>query len=310
MNCDTCVTPPKWRAAYAERVEHELRIAAVLQEITGMLGAAEIDTATADAELLLGHVLGISRGRVQALTLLGETLSAEDRQAVLALATERASRVPLQHLTGRGPFRNIELELGPGVFVPRPETETVAGLAIEALRAVPNAEPIAVDLCTGSGAIALAIAQEVPTAQVWAIEQSPEAHAWADRNIARLGGGRVTLLRGDACHAATLLSALTAQVDVLVSNPPYVPRGMVPRDPEVREHDPALALYGGEDGLDIIRCIAREAHTLLAPGGTLVLEHAEHQGAAVRSLLTRYGWRTPATHPDLTLRDRATTATR
>jgi release factor glutamine methyltransferase len=295
-------------------------VSSVLAEIQTLLEAAGIESA-ADSQLLLGHVLGESRGRVQALAAMGSEISAEDHQKVMRLASERASRVPLQHLTGRAAFRGIELEVGPGVFVPRPETETVAQFAIDALLAVSPPEPIeghevdllhpiAVDLCTGSGAIALALAHEVSSARVWAIEKSIEAHAWANRNVDRLGGGRVELLLGDVADARHLLAPLLGRVNVLISNPPYVPSGMVPRDPEVRDHDPELALYGGEDGLDLIRVISRVGLDLVAPGGSLVLEHAEQQGAAIRALLEADGWRLAATHQDLTLRDRATTAVR
>lgn len=286
-------------------------LAELLRELHRDLEAAGIETPAADAELIVGHVLGESRGRVQALALMGAEAEAAAAAAARDLAAQRASRVPLQHLTGRAPFRSLELSVGPGVFVPRPETETVAQLAIDALMAVPDPEPIALDLCTGSGAIALALATEVPTARVWAIERNPEAHAWAERNVAALGGGRVGLLLGDAADAAGLLPAEAAgRVHVLVSNPPYVPEGMVPRDPEVREHDPADALYAGPDGLDLVRVISRVGLGLVAPGGVIVLEHAETQGGAIRALLAADGWRAPSTHRDLTLRDRATTAFR
>ncbi len=291
-------------------------MAETLTEIDALLAAAGIEPG-ADAQLLLGHVLGESRGRVQALAIMGTLIADEDRARVMRLADERASRVPLQHLTGRAAFRGIELEVGPGVFVPRPETESVAQFAIDALAAASleaaaqdESGPIAVDLCTGSGAIALAIANEVPQASVWGVEKSPEAHAWASRNVDRLGEGRVQLVLGDVADATRLLVPLLGRVHVLVSNPPYVPRGCVPRDPEVRDHDPELALYGGEDGLDLVRVISKVALELVAPGGSLVLEHAEQQGEAIRSLLTADGWRTPATHRDLTLRDRTTTAVR
>lgn len=286
-----------------------ITVAETLSEISAILTEAGIDS-PADAELLMGHVLGESRGRVQALAMLGTELSDEDRETVLDLSYERARRVPLQHLTGRAAFRGIELEVGPGVFVPRPETETVAQFALDALMSVPDPDLIAVDLCTGSGAIALSLVSEIPAAKVWAIEKSREAHAWASRNVERLGDGRVTLVLGDAADAAELLSDLLGRVHVLVSNPPYVPSGMVPRDPEVRDHDPELALYSGSDGLDLIRVISKVALDLVAPGGALVLEHAEHQGAAIRALLEADGWRAAATHRDLTLRDRATTAVR
>ncbi|GAA1322956.1 peptide chain release factor N(5)-glutamine methyltransferase [Nonlabens tegetincola] len=303
----------------------------LLNELTERFASAGIDNPAVDAELLIGHVLDASRGSVQASALLGKRVTAAQLARIRELAELRAERVPLQHLTGRAPFRGLELRVGPGVFVPRPETETVAQFAIDALAAAGVAEPavagaagsagpglagesvapLAVDLCTGSGAIALALATEVPSAQVWAVEKSAEAHAWANENVRALGEGRVTLVHGDLAEfvpGALAPSALAGRVDVVVSNPPYVPSAMIPRDPEVRDHDPALALYGGDDGLDVIRVISGVARQLLAPGGALVLEHAEGQGAAIRDLLSRDGWRGCATHPDLTGRDRATTA--
>ena len=167
----------------------------------------------------------------------------------------------------------------------------------------------------------MAIVNEVPTARVWAVEMSREAHAWATRNVSNFGDDRVELVLGDvrdldpgASGPGTSLrerfAPLRGRVRVLVSNPPYVPEGMVPRDPEVREHDPSLALYGGHDGLDLIRVISRVGLELVAPGGSIILEHAETQGAMIRSLLTADGWRAAATHPDLTMRDRTTTAVR
>ena len=307
-------------------------VRAVLGRLRERFEAAGIADPAADAELIVGHVLGVSRGRVQALDVMGAELSPEQLDAVHGLSEERARRVPLQHLTGRAPFRQLELSVGPGVFVPRPETETVVQFGIDELRALPDAEPIAVDLCTGSGAIALAIAHEVPAARVWAVEKSVEAHAWAERNVREWGAGRVALLRGDvieldrggraadagsrdddpgsASSIGAAFEPLQGRVAVLVSNPPYVPRDMVPRDPEVRDHDPALALYSGADGLDLIRAISRIALRLVRPGGLLVLEHAEMQGAAIRALLTADGWAGAETRPDLTGRDRATLARR
>lgn len=284
----------------------------LLEAMRQRMSAGGIEDPAADAELILGHVLGESRGRVQALAVMREEIPAPLAGAAVELTEERARRVPLQHLTGRAPFRSLELAVGPGVFVPRPETEIVAQFAIDALQLVPDPEPIAVDLCTGSGALALALAHEVPQARVWAVEMSREAIAWAERNVAEWGDGRVSLVRGDvtALEAIAELAPLAGRVHVLVSNPPYVPSGMVPRDPEVREHDPRLALYGGADGLDIVRSISRSARELVAPGGSIVLEHAETQGRAIRELLTADGWRAAATHPDLTGRDRATTALR
>lgn len=286
----------------------ERSIVELLAEIRAMLSDGGVPDPDADAELLVAHALTESRGRVQALTVLGATLSVDQVQYALELAAERARRIPLQHLTGVAPFRRIELSVGPGVFVPRPETESVTQHAIDALRYTAAENPIAVDLCTGSGAIALALADEVPEARIWAMERSIEAHAWAKRNIEALGHGRVSLHLADAADAAEILAELRGRVDVLISNPPYVPDGMVPRDPEVRDHDPALALYSGADGLDLVRTISRVAHQLVAPGGLLVLEHAEMQGAAIRGILTSDGWAAAETHLDLTGRDRATTA--
>jgi len=280
-------------------------LADALRRASATLAEAGVPDPAVDAELLVGHILGLGRGAVQAAMIRGEVLSDEDDTALAALVSRRAAREPLQHLTGTAPFRHLELAVGPGVFVPRPETEIVAQFAIDALLAAATPVPIGVDLCTGSGAIALALATEVPHAQVHAVELSPEAHAWALRNTA--GQENVSLVLGDL---AVALAELDGTVDVVISNPPYVPDDAIPRDPEVRLHDPALALYGGPDGLDVVRAISRRAWALLHPGGTLVLEHAEVQGAAIRELLAQDGWRAAATHRDLTQRDRATTALR
>jgi release factor glutamine methyltransferase len=246
---------------------------------------------------------------VQALALMGAELDPEASTAFRALVIRRADREPLQHLTGVAAFRGLELEVGPGVFVPRPETEVVAGIAIDALRAVDarDRRPMAVDLGTGSGAIALALASEVPLATVVGVELQPEAFTWARRNAARLALPNARIVCGDL---AGVLPQATGAVDVVVSNPPYVPDGAIPRDPEVRMHDPATALYGGADGLDVVRSVVRSAERLLRGGGTVVIEHGEWQGAAVRDLLPPPTWRDPRTLPDLTGRDRATAAVR
>ncbi|WCM56449.1 peptide chain release factor N(5)-glutamine methyltransferase [Microbacterium sp. EF45047] len=280
-------------------------LAARLRAIAARLAAAGVPNPVVDAELLAGHVLGLSRGGVQAAVVRGDALTDADAAALDALAARRAAREPLQHLTGTAAFRHLELAVGPGVFVPRPETETVVQFAIDALLSSPDEAPIAVDLGTGSGAIALAMATEVPHARVFAVELSEAAHAWAARNVA--GTENLTLVHGDL---ATALPELDGTVAVVVSNPPYVPDDAVPRDPEVRLFDPAQALYGGADGLDVVRVISRRAAELLRPGGMLVLEHGELQGEAIRGILTGDGWRAPATHQDLTRRDRATTALR
>ncbi|WP_446718825.1 peptide chain release factor N(5)-glutamine methyltransferase [Frigoribacterium sp. CFBP 8751] len=293
--------------AIATAFEGVTTVDAGLRVASAVLADAGVPSPDVDAELLLAHVTGLARGVVRARAVTASPLTTDEQEALVAAITRRASREPLQHITGWASFRHLELHVGPGVFVPRPETEGVAQLAIDALRAVPDSSPVAVDLGTGSGALALAMASEVPTATVVAVELSPDAAVWTRRNIAAVGVDNVRLVEGDLTDA---VPELDATVSVVVSNPPYVPVGMVPRDPEVRLHDPALALYGGEDGLDLVRALSLTARRLLRPGGALVIEHGELQGGAIRDLLTADGWRSPATHPDLTGRDRATTAVR
>ena len=280
-------------------------LSAVLRRASATLAAAGVPTPDVDAELLAAHVWSLSRGELLAAALRGDAVP-EDTTRFDELIRRRAAREPLQHLTGVAPFRHLELRVGPGVFVPRPETEMVAQLAIDALRAVPDAEPVAVDLGTGSGALALAMATEVPHARVHAAENALDAFVWAKENFAaHAPDARLVFIDlADAFHD------LDGAVAVLVSNPPYVPDGAIPRDPEVRQWDPPSALYGGEDGLDVVRVLSGVGLRLLRPGGTLIIEHGEWQGAPIRALLDADGWRATATHPDLTLRDRATTAIR
>lgn len=287
-----------------DAVPHDLR--PLFDEVVVALTNAGVPDPRVDAELLVGHVLQLSRGGVHAALVTGRTVTDDERIALERVVARRVTREPLQHITGRAPFRSLDLAVGPGVFVPRPETELLAGIAIDALLAVANDAPIAVDLGTGSGAIAIALATEVPHAQVFAVEVSPEAHEWAARNIAEQRAS-VSLVLGDL---ATALPELDGAVSVVASNPPYVPTDAVPRDPEVRGFDPALALYGGEDGLDIVRSLSGRALRLLHPGGLLAIEHGELQGGAIRALLVGDGWRSPETQPDLLGRDRFTLARR
>jgi release factor glutamine methyltransferase len=280
----------------------------LLRDAVASLAAAGVPDPRVDAELLAGYVMSLSRGAVQAAAIRGDAVSGEDAAALAALVARRAAREPLQHLTGRAPFRHLELEVGPGVFVPRPETELLAQLAIDALRADASPAPVAVDLGTGSGAIAIAMATEVPYARVHAIERSPEAFAWAARNAARLAPDNLDVIMGDLAEAAVSLAGLAGSVSVVASNPPYVPDDAIPRDPEVRLFDPPQALYGGPDGLDVVRVLSGVGLVLARPGGLIAIEHGEWQGEDVRAVLTRDGWRAAATHPDLTTRDRVTTA--
>ena len=280
---------------------------ALRREAIDALAAADVPGPEVDADLLIGHVLGLSRGAVQARAVVRAEVSADDEAAIRAAIARRATREPVQHITGLAPFRSLELAVGPGVFVPRPETEFVVQFAIDALALVPSAEPLAVDLGSGSGAIALAMATEVPHARVVAVERSADALPWTARNIERLGDGRVRLVEGDLADA---LPELDGRVDVVASNPPYIPLAAVPRDPEVRLYDPPAALYSGEDGLDAVRALSRTARRLLREGGTLVIEHGELQAAAIAAILRADGFTAIACHRDLLGRDRATTARR
>jgi len=251
-----------------------------------------------DAAELLAHVLGTDRSR---LPLVDEVPAASVGEYDVLVA-RRAAREPLQHLTGEAWFRHVRLEVGPGVFTPRPETELLAGWAVESATALEA--PVVVDLCTGSGAIAKAVAHEVPEARVHAVELDEPAYRWAETNLAGTG---VDLRQGDF---ATAFADLAGTVDVVVCNPPYVPlEAWESVAPEARDHDPHLALFSGGDGLDAIRVLAVRAAHLLRPGGVLGVEHADVQGEAVPAVLTATGrWTEVRDHRDLSGRPRFTTA--
>lgn len=282
-------------------------ITELLARATSALEQAGIRDPSVDAELVIGHVLGLSRGGVQAKSITGFPVDSGHSAEIELLIKRRAAREPLQHITGRAAFRQLELAVGPGVFVPRPETEFVAQFAIDALRATASAEPVGVDLGMGSGAIALAMATEVGHSRVYGVEVSPRAFVWARQNFDTVAATNATPVCVDLAHA---LPDLDGTVDVVISNPPYIPLGAIPRDPEVRLFDPELALYGGEDGLDVVRQVSATAWRLLRRGGSLILEHGELQAAQIAALLTLDGWTAVAHHRDLLGRDRATTALR
>jgi release factor glutamine methyltransferase len=271
------------------------------------LAEAGVESPRTDAELIAAHVHGVGRGELPMVPDDSFDPRFWDQVA------RRAAREPLQHITGLAYFRYLDLEVGPGVFVPRQETEVMTGWAIERLTEMDVAEPVVADLGTGSGAIALAIAQEVPRARVHAVEADPLAGQWTERNIARCAAaaphtaGRVTLHRGDFGSA---LGELDAMVDLVISNPPYIPAGAwVP--PEVGEYDPATALWGGADGLDAIRRIEAVASRLLRRRGLLAVEHGAPQGSAVYWVFAEErGWRETRNHQDLSGRDRFVTAAR
>jgi release factor glutamine methyltransferase len=274
---------------------------------TVRLAEAGVESPRTDAELIAAHVHGVPRGALP--TVPDACFDARFWDEV----ARREAREPLQHITGHAYFRYLDLEVGPGVFVPRQETEVMAGWAIERLTAMDVAEPVVADLGTGSGAIALAIAQEVPRARVHAVEADPLARQWAARNVARCAAsaphtaGRVTLHGGDF---RTALGDLDGMADLVISNPPYIPAGAwVP--PEVGEYDPATALWGGTDGLDAVRTIETVASRLLRSRGLVAVEHGAPQGAAVYWIFPEEsGWRETRNHKDLAGRDRFVTAVR
>jgi release factor glutamine methyltransferase len=274
----------------------------LLDQAVAKLEAGGVESARNDAEILLSHVLGVPR----ALVSVSARPMAEQLDVFTRMVEARAARVPLQHLTGRAGFRYVDLEVGPGVFVPRPETELLAGWAVDAARAV-DSTPVVVDLCTGSGAIALSIVHEVPNAIVHAVELDEVAYGWAQRNLAGTG---VDLRLGDAAAA---FDDLAGSVDVVVANPPYIPLDAWESvAPEARDHDPALALWSGDDGLDAIRAIERTAWRLLKPGGVVGVEHADAQGDSAPAVFSQsdHPWREVADHPDLAGRPRYVTAGR
>lgn len=263
------------------------------------LSAAGVASPDHDAAVLLAHVLDVPRGRLALVREVGEPEVA----AYDALLSRRAAREPLQHLTGTTGFRHVDLAVGPGVFVPRPETELLAGWAIERAQAL--AAPVVVDLCTGSGAIARAVADEVPSARVHAVELDEGALVWAARNLEGTGVD----LRAGAMETA--FDDLAGAVDVVVCNPPYIPlEAWESVAPEARDHDPHLALFSGADGLDAMRVLERRARLLLRPGGAVGAEHADVQGESAPGVFAAAGgWRDVRDHRDLAGRARFLTAT-
>ena len=273
----------------------------LISEAAVRLERAGVDSPLHDAEALAAHVLDIPRLQVRSAAMDPDQVR-EDQE----LVARRATRVPLQHLIGRATFRRVELAVGPGVFVPRPETEVLVGWALEALERArrTNPEPVVTDLATGSGAIAAALADEAPWARVHAVELDDDAFAWASRNLSGTG---VDLRHGDM---AVELADLDGRVDVVVSNPPYIPlEAWESVSVEGRDHDPALALWAGDDGLDLMRVLERSAFRLLRPGGVVVAEHAHEQRTTAPAVFTGTGrWFEVRDHRDLADRDRFVTA--
>lgn len=284
----------------------------LLRQAAARLAAAGVASPESDARLLLAHTLDVPLGRL----LLADEPDPEARQRFAVLVERRAARVPAQHLVGSAAFRYVDLAVGPGVFTPRPETELLAGWAVDQLTALAGGPgsgtggrndasgPVVVDLCTGSGAIAAALAHEVPSARIHAVELDEHAFAWAQRNLAGTG---VDLRYGDFADA---FEDLAGTVDVVVSNPPYVPlEAWESVQTEAREHDPHLALFSGDDGLEAIRGLAVRAAELLAPGGVVGVEHADVQGTSAPGVFSATGrWVDVRDHLDLAGRPRFLTA--
>ncbi len=271
----------------------------LLADAAARLAAAGVPSPRVDAELLLAAALDVPRSRLLTLDRVPVTAAV----AFEAQVTRRAAREPVQHITGTAPFRTLELAVGPGVFVPRPETELLVDAVLPHLRGL--AAPTVVDLCSGSGALALAVAAEVPAARVVAVESSATALTWLARNAA---GTPVRVVAGDV-RDPQLLPGLDGQADAVLSNPPYVP-APTSVDPEVRA-DPAEAVFAGADGLDLMPAVITQAALLLRPGGVLALEHDDTHAASVPALLAADGrWGAIADHVDLTGRPRFTVARR
>ena len=269
---------------------------------TRRLADANIPSPRADAEELAAFVHGVRRGELHSVPD-----GAFDASFWAGIA-RREAREPLQHITGRAYFRYLELAVGPGVFVPRPETEVVVDWAIGVLRAMDVARPVVADLGAGSGAIALSIAQEVPLSRVYAVEADDKAYAWAERNVTTHEfGTHVRLVHADMAGA---LHELDGFADLVVSNPPYIP---LPEwenvAPEVRDYDPPGSLWGGDDGLEGVRVVERVARRLLRPDGFVAVEHSDVQGLDVPwAFPESRGWLDVINRRDLTNRDRFVTA--
>jgi release factor glutamine methyltransferase len=225
------------------------------------LAEAGIDSARHDAEQLAAHLAGTERGRLSLVESLDEDFFTRYRDVVAA----RSRRVPLQHLVGTEAFGPVVLHVGPGVFIPRPETEAMLAWAIAQRLPI---RPVIVDVCTGSGALALALARHLADARVIGIDDSDAALDYARRNVE---GSSVELVRADAA-APGLLAELDGRADLVVSNPPYVPDDAIV-EPEVAQYDPPHAVFGGPDGMTVIAAVVRQAGRWLRPGGLFAVEH-------------------------------------
>ena len=278
-------------------------VAEVLSDASSKLLEAGVTSAKVDAELLASHTLGITRSDIALLVATNQEFPASELERFDIALARRVSREPLQHITGIAPFRHLELLVGPGVFTPRPETEQLVSYALEKISG--KQKPLIVDLCSGSGAIAISLATEVSGSEVFAVELSNEAFAFLLQNAARYGLSQANLRNEDLQHSLTELDGL---VDLVISNPPYIPNDAIPIDLEVQLHEPSMSLYGGVDGLDVVRQISVRAMELLKPGGVLVMEHADTQSRAIGELLLAEGWLQVEARADLAGKDRMISA--
>jgi release factor glutamine methyltransferase len=275
------------------------RPADVVHDLAGRLAAAGFPSPGADARFLVAHAVGVD---VSALLARWE-LTPEEVARARRFVARREAGEPVQHITGEAHFRYETLHVGPGVFIPRPETELLAGWAIDWLGARGVGSRRVVELCAGSGAISLSILRELGGVEAFVNERSREAEPYLRRNLEGLGA---CIEIGDMRDA---FRRLDATVDLVVVNPPYVPTALRDRLPtDVVGHDPESALFGGEDGLDSIRDVVRVARRLLAPGGALAVEHDDSHQKQVLDVLRAAGFTDVRGHPDLTGRDRFATA--
>lgn len=278
--------------------QHVVDVRALVGDAARRLAAAGVSSPRVDAELLLADLLGVGRGALLTLPSVPDGVVELFEQRV----RRRVAREPVQHIVGTAAFRHIEVAVGPGVFVPRPETELLLDAVLPRLLALPR--PTIVDLCAGSGALALAVADEVPGARVLAVERSSAALPWLARNA---DGSGVVVVPADVREPA-LLPDLRGRVDAVVSNPPYVPDSTRVA-PEV-EADPAEAVFAGPDGLDLMPAVIARAAELLRPGGIFAVEHDETHGRQLAALLTAGEWAEVTDHEDLAGRPRYMTAVR
>ncbi|MFC9892067.1 peptide chain release factor N(5)-glutamine methyltransferase [Nocardia sp. NPDC127579] len=280
-----------------------------ISQAAEVLREAGVHSPRADAEQLAAHLLGVERTRL----VLAPLLEPEQLAAYRALVERRAGHIPLQHLTGVAAMGAIDLAVGPGVFVPRPETELLFAWGLGYLETLPHDHrPVVIDLCAGSGALALALANARPDAEVHAVELDPEALVWTRRNAearAAEGDTPITVHAADVTDPG-LLAEFSGRVDLVVANPPYIPEG-ASLDPEVADHDPHRALFAGPDGLDVIRPMLPVISRLLRPAGGVGIEHDDTNGDATAALLTASAAFTAVTeHLDLAEKPRFVTATR